>query len=121
MIKGVGIDLIEVDRVASVLARRRQRFLKRVFTPGEIEECGWKAHRLAGRFAAKEAFFKALGTGLRGFKWQEVEVKNNTLGAPYFHFSEQLLVYLQELEVANTHLTISHSKEYAVAQVILEG
>ncbi|NLW56936.1 MAG: holo-ACP synthase [Firmicutes bacterium] len=121
MIKGVGIDLIEVERVANVLERRRRRFLKRVFTPREIEECGQAVHRLAGRFAAKEALLKALGTGLRGLKWRDIEVNNNELGAPYFHFSEQLALYLQEAGVKRTHLTISHSKNYAVAQVILEG
>ncbi|HBG15337.1 MAG TPA: holo-[acyl-carrier-protein] synthase [Firmicutes bacterium] len=121
MIKGIGIDIVEVIRFSKILKRRGQPLLTRVFTPQELESCGTIAYRLAGRFAAKEAFFKALGTGFRGFKWQEVEVKNNPLGAPYFHFSEKLVAYLDSIGVTKTHLTISHCKEYAVAQVIMEG
>ncbi len=121
MIKGIGIDLIEVERIARALERRRRRFLERVFTPGEVAECGRAVHRLAARFAAKEAFLKALGTGLRGLKWCDIEVKNNELGAPYFHFSPALAAYLREAGVKSAHLTIAHSKNYAVAQVVLEG
>ncbi len=121
MVKGVGIDIIEVNRFSRILAQQKEKLLRRIFTDDELGFCKMAANRLAGRFAAKEAFFKALGTGFRGFKWQDVEIKNNTLGAPQFLFSEVLARHLENLGVAKTHLSISHCKEYAVAQVILEG
>lgn len=120
MVNGVGIDIIEVDRFSRILAQQKEKLLKRIFTDGELEFCKKAANRLAGRFAAKEAFFKALGTGFRGFKWQDVEIKNNDLGAPHFLFSERLSLHLEDLGVAKAHLSISHCKEYAIAQVILE-
>ena len=120
MIKGLGTDIVEITRIAALLEKRGEAFRQRMFTPGELAICGRAAHRLAGRFAAKEAFFKALGTGFRGFKWREVEVLNDTLGAPHFRFSQRLQARLQELGVDRTHLTIAHSREYAVAQVIME-
>jgi holo-[acyl-carrier protein] synthase len=120
LVKGVGIDIIEVKRFSRILAERKEKLLKRIFTDGELESCKMAANRLAGRFAAKEAFFKALGTGFRGFKWQDVEIKNNALGAPHFLFSERLMLHLKDLGVTKVHLSISHCKEYAVAQVILE-
>ena len=86
MIKGIGTDIVEISRIAALIAKRGETFLQRVFTPEELVHCGRAAHRLAGRFAAKEAFFKALGTGFRGFKWHEVQVCNGDLGAPYFSF-----------------------------------
>ncbi|MBA2133067.1 holo-ACP synthase [Capillibacterium thermochitinicola] len=120
MIKGIGTDIVEISRIANLMARRGETFLRRVFTPEELANCGRAAHRLAGRFAAKEAFFKALGTGFRGFKWHEVEVHNDELGAPYFSFSPRLRDYLLAQGVGKTHLSIAHSREYAVAQVIME-
>lgn len=121
MIKGMGIDIVETARISRVLARRRERFLNRVFSSGEQASCGRSVHRLAARFAAKEALFKALGTGLRYFRWQEVQVDNDRLGAPYFCFSPRLSAYLKEKGITRTHLSISHSRNYAVVQVILEG
>ena len=121
MIKGAGIDLVEIARIDALMKKRGEAAGKRLFTPHELACCGRAAHRLAGRFAAKEAFFKALGTGLRRYKWLEVEVRNDPLGAPHFHFSPRLQTFLAEKGVKKTHLTIAHSKEYAVAQVILEG
>lgn len=78
----VGIDIIEVDRVRKVYARHPERFLKRVFTPLEVLQCRGKVTRLAGRFAAKEAISKALGTGLHGVSWQEMEVVQLRSGRP---------------------------------------
>ena len=121
MIKGVGIDLVEIARIEALLKKRKEAVEKRLFTPHELACCGRAAHRLAGRFAAKEAFFKALGTGLRCFRWREIEVRNDSLGAPRLQFSPRLESYLAANGVTKTHLTITHSKEYAVAQVILEG
>ena len=78
----VGIDIIEVDRVRKVYARHPERFLNRVFTPLEVLQCRGKIARLAGRFAAKEAISKALGTGLHGIAWQEMEVVQLRSGRP---------------------------------------
>lgn len=78
----VGIDIIEVDRVRKVYERHPERFLKRVFTPLEVLQCRGKVTRLAGRFAAKEAISKALGTGLHGVSWQEMEVVQLRSGRP---------------------------------------
>ncbi|GCE11118.1 holo-ACP synthase [Tengunoibacter tsumagoiensis] len=78
----VGIDIIEVDRVRKVFEKHGDRFLQRVFTPLEIQQCRGKVTRLAGRFAAKEAISKALGTGLHGVAWREMEVVNLRSGRP---------------------------------------
>ncbi|GAC1450027.1 MAG: hypothetical protein NVS2B12_07630 [Ktedonobacteraceae bacterium] len=78
----VGIDIIEVDRVRKVYERHRERFLNRVFTPLEVAQCRGKITRLAGRFAAKEAISKALGTGMRGVAWREMEVVQLRSGRP---------------------------------------
>lgn len=121
IIKGLGIDIIEVSRFSLALARRGERLLNRVFSPEERAACGVSPHRLAARFAAKEAFYKALGTGMRHYCWQEVEVKNDRLGAPYLCFSDRLSAHLGGKGVKKTHLSISHSRNYAVVQVILEG
>ena len=121
MIKGLGVDIIGVERFSQALARRRGRLVRRLFTPSEAASCGGSAERLAGRFAAKEAFYKALGTGLREFTWQDVEVKNNELGAPRLLFSPRLAAYLQEKGVCRSHISISHDREFALAQVILEA
>lgn len=78
----VGIDIIEVDRVHKVYERHGERFLKRVFTELEVQQCRGKATRLAGRFAAKEAISKALGTGIHGIAWHEMEVVQLRSGRP---------------------------------------
>jgi holo-[acyl-carrier protein] synthase len=78
----VGIDIIEVDRVRKVYERHGERFLRRVFTEAEVWQCRGKATRLAGRFAAKEAISKALGTGLHGVAWREMEVVQLRSGRP---------------------------------------
>jgi holo-[acyl-carrier protein] synthase len=121
MIKGTGIDLVSIPRFTEVLNRRGRRLLEKVFSPLEREACHLRGHRLAGRFAAKEAFFKALGTGFRGFAWQDLEVRNDELGAPYLCFSERLAKRLKEQGITSAHLSISHDQEYAIAQIILEG
>ncbi|HCI78345.1 MAG TPA: holo-[acyl-carrier-protein] synthase [Ktedonobacter sp.] len=78
----VGIDIIEVDRVRRVYERHGERFLQRVYTDIEARQCRGKVERLAGRFAAKEAISKALGTGLRGVAWREMEVIQLRSGRP---------------------------------------
>ncbi|MFL6209763.1 MAG: holo-ACP synthase [Pyrinomonadaceae bacterium] len=124
MIVSIGIDMIEVRRVR-VIIERTSRFVARVFTPGERAYCeghgAAAAQHYAARFAAKEAALKALGTGWRGgLKWQDVEVVSNEAGAPALVFHNQARTLLQQTGADTAHLTISHTNEHAVAQVILE-
>jgi holo-[acyl-carrier-protein] synthase len=118
LIVGNGIDIIEIGRIAKAV--QRNRFTQRVFTPAEFSESENLSHRLAGFFAAKEALLKAMGTGLSGFSWREIEVRHNPQGAPYFEVSGKVAHFLKTNRVSRIHLSISHCREYAVAHVILE-
>lgn len=119
MIIGNGVDLIEISRIARAI--EKPNFCERVFTKAEIHESKMLAHRLAGFFAAKEAILKAMGTGLSNFSWQEMEVRHDSKGAPFLELSGKVRSFLIENRVSRIHLSISHCKEYAVAQVILEA
>lgn len=124
MIIGTGIDIIEISRVRSAIERNGERFIRRIYTEPEREYCAARqasSTHYAGRFAAKEAAFKALGTGwARGIKWTDVSVEPRTGGAPTLKLSGEALLRFQTLGAQRIHLTISHSQEYAVAMVILE-
>ncbi len=100
---------------------RSARLLERVFTERERELCGGRPWRLAGRLAAKEALLKAVGTGLRGFSWQQIEILADDLGAPKVSCHGSFAQALRERGVVRIHLSISHAREYAVAQALLEG
>lgn len=119
MIIGTGVDLIEISRIAA--ATRNERFNERVYTAAELMETKKLPHRLAGFFAAKEALLKAMGTGLAGFNWCEIEIAHNAEGAPHFQVNGKVAAFLAAQKVTRVHLSISHCKEYAVAQVILEA
>lgn len=125
MIVGTGVDIAEVGRIEAAVARFGQRFLKRVFTPAEIQYCQGKtntAERLAARFAAKEAGMKAIGTGLRhGITWQDVEVVRLPGQRPNLKFSGKAAEFANRLGCKRTHLSISHTSEHAIAYVILES
>ena len=123
MILGLGVDIVEVARVAGVAQRHGERFLRRVFTPLEVERVhGNRAQYLASRFSAKEAAFKALGTGWSsGVRWIDIEVDNLPSGQPVLELRGQALERARSLGVRRVHLTISHTAAYAAAQVILEG
>jgi holo-[acyl-carrier protein] synthase len=118
LIVGTGVDLIEINRIAK--ATQNERFNERVFTAAELIETKKLQHRLAGFFAAKEALLKAMGTGLSGFNWLEMEIGHNEEGAPHFRVNGKVATFLATQKVSKIHLSISHCKEYAVAQVILE-
>jgi holo-[acyl-carrier protein] synthase len=125
MIVSIGIDIIEVYRIRETL-ERTPRFCERVFTQTERDYCDAKgvaaAQSYAARFAAKEAFLKALGTGWRGkISWHDIEILNNELGVPRFNLSGEALKIMQNLGASKAHLSISHTSEHAVAQVILES
>ncbi|MCF7912217.1 MAG: holo-ACP synthase [Candidatus Cloacimonetes bacterium] len=122
MIIGIGTDLIEVSRFEKSISK--PRFLEKVFTEQELELCGHKQSRvqsLAARFAAKEACMKALGTGWsEGVSFSEIEVLNNSQGAPVMVLHGTTQQRAQELGVENIHITLSHLHEIASATVILE-
>jgi holo-[acyl-carrier protein] synthase len=115
-----GVDIIEISRIRHVLERYSQRFLDRVFTHGEIEYCRGRAPNLAARFAAKEATMKALGTGVRGVGWKDIEVVRAESGAPGIKLHGRAEQRAQRLGVRETSLSISHSIEYAVAFVVMQ-
>ena len=124
MIISIGIDIIEVERIREVLLRT-PRFAERVFTRRERDYCDSRgvvaAQHYAARFAAKEAALKALQTGWRGgISWQDIEVSAKESGAPYLIFTGQVLKVFEEFRATATHLSISHTSEHAIAQVVLE-
>ena len=118
----IGVDICEVDRIREIESQYKHRFLQKVFTNSEIEYCENKVDKyysLAGRFAAKEALLKSLGTGLRdGLQWKDIEVKNDTLGKPFFRFYGKVLHIISE---RNVLLSLSHTNDNAIAFVIIEG
>ena len=115
MILGTGVDIIDVERVKKIV-EKNPRFLEKIFTSGEIDYCLKKKNKyqhLAARFAAKEAFFKAIG---KRINWTDVELYNLSSGKPELKIKNK-----ESFHVEKAHVSISHLKEYAVAAVILEG
>ncbi len=126
MIYGIGVDLVKVDRLARVIGRYGERFLERVFTGREIAYCRTRAkqglYQFAQRFAAKEAFSKALGVGLRqgGIRWRDVEVLPNPRGKPEIQVTGRAAELCRELGIAAMHLSLTDEDNFAVAMVVLE-
>ena len=125
MIFGTGIDIVNIERIESLMARWGDLFLGRVFTEQEIIWCQGRTRPpecFAIRFAAKEAFLKAIGLGLRnGIYWTDIEVENDPMGKPLFSFHRKARQILETHRIHNALLTLSHDRPYAVAHVILEG
>jgi len=125
MIVGTGIDIAEVPRIRQSIERFGERFLQRIFTEGEIRYCDSKMNRMeryAARFAAKEAAMKALGTGWNhGVRWVDCEVMRMPGGRPTIAFHGKAGEFAAKLGVKNASLSISHTAEQAIAQVILEN
>ncbi|MSP12726.1 MAG: holo-[acyl-carrier-protein] synthase [Chloroflexi bacterium] len=115
----VGIDIIEVSRIQTTLESWGERFTQRVFTPAELAYCRGRAPSLAARFAAKEAAAKALGTGIGQVEWREIEILSDTTGAPALQFHGRALARATELGVQQWEVSFSHSRDYAVAVVIM--
>ena len=125
MIIGCGIDLVKIERLEKIIKKWGDNFIFRIFTSLEKEYCekkkGNKYQSYAGKFAAKEALLKALGLGLRKANWKDIEIKNDKLGQPIIETSGKLKNIASAKGISKYFISISHTKEYAIAQVILEG
>ena len=114
----VGVDIIEIDRIEQAISSWKNSFLERVYTKAEMESCQNRASSFAARFAAKEAIMKALGTGMWGLKWQDIEITQNTSGAPYVELHGKASNKAKELGITSFSVSLSHSKKYAIAMVV---
>ena len=113
-----GVDIIEILRVKRVYDRYGDRFLRRIYTDREIAYCRGRAPQLASRFAAKEATMKALGTGVRGIRWRDIEVVRGRGQAPRIELHGTARRRADRLGLIQIALSLSHSREFAVASVI---
>ena len=124
MIVGIGVDIIEVDRIGAIIARHGDRFLRRVFSSDEMQYCWGCAHpeqRFAARFAAKEAGMKAIGTGWRhGVRWRDFEVVNLPSGRPTLRLHGRAAEFARKLGVKSIALSLTHTAELGMAHVVLE-
>lgn len=124
MIFGTGVDIVEIARFERFLEQGNDSLFQRLFTAGEIAYCSGKkrsAQHYALRFAAKESFLKALGTGLReGLSWQDIEVANDPLGKPELRLYRRALELFREAGLSSCFLSLSHDAGCAIAMVVLE-
>lgn len=124
-VRGVGTDIIEVSRIEEMIQRHDETFLQRVYTAHEIQYCRQRkaaAQHYAGRWAAKEAALKALGTGwARGIKWTDLEVSNEPGGRPRLTLQGAARDYAEQLGIEEMKISISHCKAFAVALVVAVG
>jgi holo-[acyl-carrier protein] synthase len=125
MIAGIGVDLCEVDRMELAIGRHGERLLNRIYTEAERAYCESKPNRMerfAGRFAAKEAAMKAIGTGWsRGVGWRDFEVTRATSGQPFIRFHGAAARIAAGLGVTRALVSITHTRNLALAQVVLEA
>ena len=123
MIYGIGTDIVDVKRI-EILISRGEDYVNRVFTKGEISYCSLKKNKFenfAARFAAKEAYFKSLGTGWIGeMEFFEIEVINDAFGKPYLKLHGKVREYTDSLNIKNTFISLSHTQSQALAMVVLE-
>jgi holo-[acyl-carrier protein] synthase len=122
---GIGVDLVECDRIQRSIDRFGERFLRRVFTDGEIQysmAMKFPARHLAARFAGKEAVAKAFGTGIgKTMGWRNIDIRKKESGEPFLVFSGSAEGYAAERGVTSARITLSHTDHHAVAYVVLEG
>ena len=116
-----GVDLIEIGRLQGTIQRHGDRFLKRVFTQRELDEVGQDMPSLAGRFAAKEAVAKALGTGIGAVAWQEIEVLRGEARQPLLHLHGEASRLADSLGLQEWSLSLSHTHTHAIAMVVAIG
>jgi holo-[acyl-carrier protein] synthase len=117
-----GIDLVSIERIREMVSRHGSHFLERVYTPGEIAYAGdnkKSAERLAGRFAAKEAVLKLIGTGLRGkMSWLDIETLNDELGRPLVSISGEVKAFADKHRIEQITISITHTHELAMASAV---
>ncbi|MHB0885292.1 MAG: holo-ACP synthase [Bacillota bacterium] len=123
MLVGVGLDIIEIERVRAAVARRGERLLKRLFTPDELDYCFAAAEpergrRLAARYAAKEAVRKAVGAGQRRAAWLDIEITRARSGQPGVRLSGRLAATARRHGIGRVLVTMTHAHEYAAAQAV---
>jgi len=116
----VGTDIIEIARIQEAIDNFGERFLRRIYTEAELGLCGNKPWRLAAHFAGKEAVMKALGTGARGISWTEIEILTESSGKPLVHLHGKAKNRADYLGLDNLVISLSDSKEYAIAFVVGE-
>jgi len=121
MIGGIGVDIIEIERVEQAVESFGERFLQRIYAPEEIEYCrrheGWY-ESLAARFSAKEAVMKAMGTGRKGVRWREIVICNDTFGRPYVLLRGGTKRRALDQGIERVEVSMSHSHRYAVANAV---
>ncbi len=118
--KAIGVDIIETERVAQSIARFGERFLQRVYTEQELASCNGRVTSLAARWAAKEAAAKALGTGIGAISWREIEVINESNQRPSLRLHGAAAVLARQLGLSEFAISLSHTKDYAIAFVVGE-
>ncbi|MBE0481346.1 MAG: holo-ACP synthase [Dehalococcoidia bacterium] len=116
----VGVDIVEIDRIRKAVDRFGPKFLRRVYTPAEIDFCRDRTPELAARFAGKEAVMKALGTGRGGVSWQDIEILPNRRKAPLVFLHGGALLRARRMGIDGLGISLSHSRDYAVASVVAE-
>ena len=114
----VGVDIVEIARIGAAVERWGERFLERIYTPAEIAYCRGRVSELAARFAAKEAVSKALGTGIFGLSWTEIEVEADSRGKPLVKLHGRAADRAEFLGLRDFALSLSHSNDNAVAFVV---
>jgi holo-[acyl-carrier protein] synthase len=114
----IGTDIIEIERIRQAIGRYNGRFLNRVYTQAELSIYGHRAHSLAASFASKEAVMKVLGTGNRGVAWREIEVLFHRSGKPYIRLNGRAEKVAQKLGIKEIDVSMSHSRDNAVAIAI---
>jgi holo-[acyl-carrier protein] synthase len=116
-----GVDLIEIARIEEVIARHGKRYLERIYTPAELEQCGKRVESLAGRFAAKEAAVKALGSGIGEVAWKDIEILGDEQNAPALRLYGMAEQKAREKGLSTWSVSISHSQSHCVAFVVAIG
>ncbi|WP_084524476.1 holo-ACP synthase [Lutispora thermophila] len=122
MIYGVGTDIIEIDRIRKAM-ERFPKFVERLFSAEELaylESKALKPQHVAGGFSAKEAVLKSMGTGLRNFKWKEIEIVRDMKGRPFVRLNGKAKDYADTNYIGDIHISISHSREFATATAVAE-
>lgn len=118
-----GVDLVEIDRIETAVARYGDRFLGRVFTRDELVFCRGRSHQLAARFAAKEAVSKVLGTGIQhrdGVAWQEIQIASDDRGKPFLQLTGKAARRAEQVGLTIFSLSLSHTREHAIAIVVAQ-